>query len=287
MSDRLRGACGVAALAVVVVGATARSRVSMSITHASTSGAASGIAGLVLLGCGLILIIVLGATAAFERRRGKMRAGRAAQRRPWLQALVMFVIVFGTVLLRRAVVSHHAVEDKGTPRLPAPQAGAPKQSTHSSSSGMSVAALAVAIAILAICTAYVWWRRRRPRGQLGLESDGGNVMQRALSEGAAAMHDIADPRQAVIACYLAMRATLITAGVVVRASDTATQMLVRASAVPFNQRAAKRLTELFLEARYSAHPMSDDVREAAVTALNELRNELRYAPEASASGVSV
>jgi hypothetical protein len=273
MSDRLRGACGIAAIAVVVVGASARSHLSMSINHGSTKSAASGIAGAVLLAAGLVVAIVLGVTAAFERRSGKRRAGEATRRRPWLQALVMFVIVFGTVLMRRAVSSRYAVEDNATSPTPTPQTPLPTPASHGAAGGASVIALLVAIAILVVCAAAVWGRRRQHRRQFAASDAGNNsdLLQQALRDGTAAMHDVADARQAIIACYVAMRATLQAAGIAVRVSDTATQMLARASGASFNLPAAQRLTELFLEARFSTHQVSDDARAAALDALNELR----------------
>lgn len=281
MSDRLRGACGIAAMAVVVVGASARSHLSMSITRGSSKSVASGIAGGVLLAAGLVIVIVLGASAALERRRGKRRSGETARRRPWLQALAMFVIVFGAVLVRRAASSHHAVEDTATPRTPAPQTPLRTPGSDGSNGGVSVAALVTAIVILAVCAAAVWWRRRKRQHRPFETGGAADVLQQALRDGTAAMHDVADARQVIIACYVAMRGTLQAAGIAVRASDTATQMLARASGAQLNLPAAERLTELFLEARFSAHSVGDDARAAAIQALNELQ----YRQPATANGL--
>jgi hypothetical protein len=60
-------------------------------------------------------------------------------------------------------------------------------------------------------------------------------------------------------------------------AETPADLLDRAIAMDIAPDAARSLTALFLEARYSTHPMSDADREAARTALMQLRT-----PEAAA-----
>jgi hypothetical protein len=87
--------------------------------------------------------------------------------------------------------------------------------------------------------------------------------------------DIADPRAAVIACYAAMEQSLRGAGVPRLPADSPEELLERASASGLiGSPAAGRLTDLFLEARFSTHPFHETHRERAVTALAEIRRDL-------------
>ena len=92
----------------------------------------------------------------------------------------------------------------------------------------------------------------------------------ALSDGSVALADIADPRAAIIACYAAMRSALMRAGVDDHSWDTPSDMLTRITAAGITPDAAHALTGLFLEARFSAHVMTQAQRGQAMAALSEL-----------------
>ena len=84
------------------------------------------------------------------------------------------------------------------------------------------------------------------------------------------MCDVDDPRAAIISCYTAMQRSLAETGVAGRASDTPTELRARAARARVAPQAARRLTALFLEARFSTHTMNATQRQAAVDALHEL-----------------
>lgn len=73
-----------------------------------------------------------------------------------------------------------------------------------------------------------------------------------------------DPREAVIACYVRMERALADAGSPRHPDETPFELLDR---VLTEQRVpepdVRRLTDLFTEARYSDHPVSDEMRAAA------------------------
>lgn len=87
------------------------------------------------------------------------------------------------------------------------------------------------------------------------------------------------PREAIIACYAAMERALAEApGAAPQASDTPSEVLARAvgnRAVRAGNAAA--LVELFAEARFSGHVMTEDHRVAAERALRSVLAELRSA----------
>jgi hypothetical protein len=94
-------------------------------------------------------------------------------------------------------------------------------------------------------------------------------------DAAAAIAIPADPRAAVLAAYARMEAALGAAGLTRRASEAPREYLSRLeAALRGGRRPAARLTALFERARFSEHPVGEDVRADALDALRELRSEL-------------
>jgi hypothetical protein len=88
-----------------------------------------------------------------------------------------------------------------------------------------------------------------------------------------------DPRAAVLAAYAAMAHHLARGlgrrGSSARRSDTATELLDRSVEVGLvGDAAARTLTDLFREARFSQHPMDESARTRAEVCLREVREEL-------------
>ncbi len=94
-------------------------------------------------------------------------------------------------------------------------------------------------------------------------------------DAAAAAAIPADPRAAVLAAYARMETALASVGLARRPSDAPRQYLARLEAGLGGGRApAARLTELFERARFSPHPVGEDLRAEAISALETLRVEL-------------
>jgi hypothetical protein len=146
------------------------------------------------------------------------------------------------------------------------------------------------LALLGVLVFSVWLARRAMRAALpgavpdDLAEDSAELLD-AVASGRAAMADLDDARAAIIACYAAMEAHLAGRGAARNAADTPDELLRRAiergivrggtgggSAAPDS--AARRLTTLFYEARFSTHELSPGTRDAAVAALDDLMAEL-------------
>jgi hypothetical protein len=79
----------------------------------------------------------------------------------------------------------------------------------------------------------------------------------------------------VLAAYARMEAALATVGLARRPSDAPREYLTRLEAALGGGRVpAARLTELFERARFSPHPVGEDLRRDAIGALESLRAEL-------------
>lgn len=100
----------------------------------------------------------------------------------------------------------------------------------------------------------------------------------AAERGLAEVGDLSrEPREAIIACYAAMEQALADApGAAPQASDTPTEVLARAVGKQALSAAnASTLVELFTEARFSRHVMTERHRDIAEQALRAVLGELR------------
>ncbi|KUI43390.1 hypothetical protein AU197_04850 [Mycobacterium sp. IS-1590] len=102
-------------------------------------------------------------------------------------------------------------------------------------------------------------------------------LARAAEVGLAEIGDLSrEPREAIIACYAAMERELTRVpGAVPQACDTPTEVLARAVATgALRSDSATELVDLFEEARFSPHVMSEQHRDAAVQVLSRVLTEL-------------
>jgi hypothetical protein len=134
------------------------------------------------------------------------------------------------------------------------------------------------LALVAAVVISIWWsaRLRRPAAPGRIEDDpGSEELREAVESGRAALASLSDARAAIIACYLAMERSLAERGTARGTADTPDELLARAVAAGLVRgTAARRLTALFYEARFSSHPLGREQRDAASQALDELAAEL-------------
>jgi hypothetical protein len=96
-------------------------------------------------------------------------------------------------------------------------------------------------------------------------------LREAVESGRSALRALDAARAAIIACYVAMEASLAEHGAARGIADTPDELLARATAAGVVRgTAAARLTALFYEARFSSHPLDRGQRDAAEQALDEL-----------------
>ena len=134
------------------------------------------------------------------------------------------------------------------------------------------------IAIVAAVAVSIWWSRRLrlPAPPLVIEDVvSAEELREAVAEGRAALAAVDDDRAAIIACYVAMERSLADRGTARGAADTPDELLARAVAAgAVRGGAARRLTALFYEARFSSHPLESGQRAQAADALDALAAEL-------------
>jgi hypothetical protein len=151
--------------------------------------------------------------------------------------------------------------------------------------GLLIAAL-VAATVLSV----LWALRHRPVAAAPLDGDlieDEADLREAVESGRTALRELDDARAAIIACYVAMERSLAGAGAARAAADTPDELLARATASGLVRgTAARRLTTLFYEARFSSHPLERGQRDAALQALDELADDLRKPVESTAETAS-
>ena len=113
-------------------------------------------------------------------------------------------------------------------------------------------------------------RARDPRA--GLARDLADVLDDALDDLSAE----ADPRRAIIAAYARLEKILAAHGVARNPSETPDEYLARVLGnLELTPVAIGRLTALFTQAKFSHHDVDSMMKEAAIGALVQVRDELR------------
>jgi hypothetical protein len=145
-------------------------------------------------------------------------------------------------------------------------------------------ALLALLLLAAIVACVVILLRRVPAGSAGdvLLPDDDETLREAIESGRRALRTFDDAQAAIIACYVAMEASLASAGTARGAAETPDELLGRAAQSGLlHGAAAGRLTTLFYEARYSSHALPLSARDEAVQALDEISAELAHRDEHS------
>jgi Domain of unknown function (DUF4129) len=250
---------------------------------------------------GLVLEVILGVLLLLTYRR-RSRASHAAMRSgvpvnevaAKLRGVLIFVLGAGMIAVAVAIIeSLHVrvhVADVRPPVLP-PHVRHSDKPVHPPRShpfhfplAVSLYALLIVLLVTAVLLS-IWWARRFARrpsfGRHGdLIAEDPEDLREAVESGRSALRTVDDARAAIIACYVAMEASLAQRGAARAVADTPDELLARATSSGLVRgTAAARLTELFYEARFSSHPLGRRQRDAAEQALDELAAALATEPQ--------
>jgi uncharacterized protein DUF4129 len=252
-------------------------------------GVAIGIALEVVLG--VLLVITLRRDRA-ERRAAAMRPYSAADGEVGVPAALRFALKWllgaGMAAIAAVLISnlhlHFFIKPHPLPFRPAsvprrrptvPQRQLP---TYHFPVGPVLYGLLVFVIVAAVAIS-LWWAARQLRPALPAAPAGeadAEELREAVESGRQAFAELDDARAAIIACYLAMERSLADRGAARGVADTPDELLARVvSAGIAGGTAARRLTDLFYEARFSTHPLGSRQRDEASAALDELAAELR------------
>ncbi|HEY7360683.1 MAG TPA: DUF4129 domain-containing protein, partial [Streptosporangiaceae bacterium] len=200
----------------------------------------------------------------------------------WVRALVMLAALALIALPVAALVVASRGRHSGqraplaplVPVIPRPAGAAASPGQAGGAFLLGAVAALLAAAVLVVTALWLRHRRRAraaPHGRAAAPSP----LADAVAAGTAALGATAGTRDAIIACYAAMEASLATAGSPRRDADTPEELLDRAEGDGIIRTpAARRLTALFREARFSPHELADDQRQAALAALGDIADDL-------------
>jgi hypothetical protein len=247
----------------------------------------------------VIAIVTQSRNRPVSHGAGELPRERAGERGPltWRMVLVAVAVVIAWLLLfalLSRINSQLSIEapppDAGTPPSGTPQPPAdPPDEPEPSSNVFSLLAGSTVLLMMAVFVAAAIAGRRQRRRPLAAASandesrpaattSGPDPLTRAAEVGLAEAGDLSrEPREAIIACYAAMERQLENSPEVVpRESDTPSEVLARAvEHRALRADSATELVELFEEARFSPHVMTEDHRETAVRALRLVLADLR------------
>ena len=247
----------------------------------------------------VIAVVTQSRTRPVSHGQGELPRERAGGKQPltWRMVLIAVAVVIAWLLLVALLSRMNAQlgidappPDAGTPPsgAPAPPGEPPEAPEPSSNVFSLLAGSTVLLMMLVFVGAAIAGRRQRRRvlpatatgdeNPTATTASASDPLTRAAEIGLAEAGDLSrEPREAIIACYLAMERELENSpDVVPRESDTPTEVLARAvEHHALRADNATELVELFEEARFSPHVMTEDHREAAVRVLSLVLAELR------------
>ena len=287
-SGELRSGLVIAAIAVAFTVATAlvamagRAPLSRGAPiNAVSARAPAGALVVLFIGAG---IIALGGLAILtwvgRRRRQDDEPELAAEPMQvhwlWKVLAVVVPLALGAALIAAVVFGVKNVQPSNAPGAtetlvhphgPAPTGGA--KSTFAVPSWLPWTVLG--IALVAGRRSVAVGRRAR----FETESVERSAARAAIDAAITALEETTDPRGAAIAAYAAMERTLAARGVARRAAEAPREYLARALVETSGAASdARRLTNLFEEARFSLRPISERSRTLALAALSSVRAQL-------------
>jgi hypothetical protein len=213
-----------------------------------------------------------------------------------LRAGLLRAILFGMLavavlagLSRLNLHPGHATHPRKLPgklKLPTPRVVQGAGATHNAVNLTYIAYALLALLLLAAIVACVLVIRRRVPGRSAddvfLLADDDASTRAAIESGRLALRSFDDAQAAIIACYVAMEASLASTGTARDAAETPDELLARAiGSGLLHGTAAGRLTALFYEARYSSHALPATARAEADRALDAISAELARPDERS------
>ncbi len=139
--------------------------------------------------------------------------------------------------------------------------------------------LLVVLALIAAgIGAYVVAGRRRAQvldpGRVRLAEEAADVLDDSLDD----LRAEPDPRRAVIATYARLESTFAASGLARARQETAEEHVSRIlGELDVDSRLVRRLADLFARAKFSNHRVDESMKDEAIAALGQIRDELRAA----------
>jgi hypothetical protein len=235
-----------------------------------------------VLACLEIALVVMARRAAAASHPARLLRSTLQQVIAIAMVVVVVIAVANFAARKRGPLLQHLLTGgrKPLPRKRAPlQVGLPGGAAdHASDLVYGIVGVVVLAALVAliVVVARARTRARRPGGYAGEPpADEQDDLRKAIDSGLLALHAVDDARAAIIACYVAMEASLASAGAARSAAETPDELLSRAATAGLvRSPAAATLTELFYEARFSTRLLAPGAKDTAQQAMDAISAEL-------------
>jgi hypothetical protein len=236
-----------------------------------------------ILSLGMLAVIAGGVLVVYglmQRREIAEEVASGRYRRGTLVGSIVFVALFTLLAYWRLGLWHPQQTPPETPDVLPGTGAAPGQSpvdpaknTYEPHIAWIPVGIVAALVAVAVAAYVVSERRRRPpaRARDELAADVAAVLDDTLDD----LRAEADPRRAVIAAYVRLERVLAAHGVPRRRAETEEEFLERMlRALDVSRAPASRLTALFERARFSSHAVDSGMKDEAIGALEQVRDEL-------------
>lgn len=234
--------------------------------------------GLVLL-IPAIAIVVYGLT---QRKAISREIATRRYRRIAFPAFIAFILLFTAVLSfgMSRYRSRPTVDEIGEPGFPDPGAepGSPTgDSVTSRDPEFAWLPVSIILALIAIgAGAYVLAVRRRSLAEFPADEE---IVEHVIGALELSLDDLRaepDARRAVIAAYARLELALAASGLPRWEQETAEEYVTRIfDRLEVRSRPVRTLTDLFSLAKFSQHEVTEPMRQQAIEALEEIRDELK------------
>ena len=206
-----------------------------------------------------------------------------AKRKRWLSnwALVLILLLVPVIVYLHGPPKLRPITTNG----PSAGNGAPSNATTPSATGngrqyeAQFAWLPVlVILLLAGAAGGAWYLSSRQKPRREPDDAVTETLASVLDDTLDDLRAEADPRRAVIAAYARVERALAAHGIPRRTSETPEELFARTlGRLDVSAASIRRLTDLFERAKFSQHELDVEMKEEAISALEEVRDELRAA----------
>lgn len=247
----------------------------------------------VVFNFGLVAVVLGGLLLIFGLLQRKAIQREIATKKPPRTTLVSFLLGMGafTALfywgLMRWRPPETPAEDQElafprSPELPT----LPDEAETSYTPTVSWIPLVVVVGLILVAVAaYVLSERRARRGRTPRDRTLAEELADVLDETLDDLRAEADPRRAIIAAYARLEQVLAASGIPRRPAETSDEYLARVlRLLELEPSAIRRLTRLFTRAKFSQHDVDLTMKEEAISALEDVRDDLRRSREQLVTG---
>ena len=242
-----------------------------------------------ILSLGLLAVVLGAVLLAYGLMQRKAIAAEIATGRYRRTSVVGYIAFFAVLMAvtywRLRAWQVKPADEQSNPAFPglAPRPGLPadaSETTYHPQFAWLPVAIVIGLAATAAVAYVVANRRARLTGTApeALSEQLADVLDETLDD----LRDEKDPRRAVIAAYARLERVLAANGSGRRPAETPEEYLGRVLGdLTISGGSVRRLTELFLQAKFSQHVVNTAMKEEAIEALVQVRDELREAAAAS------